>query len=658
MSGGADSSAAREPDFGIARDFYTFAPELLGDAVPEFEIVREVGKGSMGIVYEARRKRDGVRVALKVLPPSLTLTEQTLARFLREGRVMARIEHPDIVRCLGQGSGIAGGARLHWFAMEFVDGVTLQERLQVGPLPVQRACAIAARVGRALQFAHERGVVHRDVKPGNVMVRDDGTLEHGDAAAPPRVAITDFGLARETGTGSMTESGAIVGTPMYMAPEQVIGGSAHAGTLGDVYGLGATLYTLLCGQPPFDGPTAQSVLRAVVDDEPLRPRRLRSDLPRAVEAIVLKAMAKEPRDRYGSAQEMAEDLERWLAGDRVLARLPGPLVRATRQVAAHPLLATLVLLVVALGTGAFLLERERRAQLVQQHIAEAENWLAQAATTRDAQSRQRTADERRELLLAAVSAATDAVARDDGSPMAHFVRAKAWHRLRRLDEALQDLDAAERLLGGPTPELLHFRIDTLRQRGDAASIRSLQHDLTRLLALDPGPGTRTLVAEHLLEISDQARGLERSEALMLVRDVLRPVGADDPRGAVLGARLLEAEGAIDEALAAMRATRRRHEGNVYVHLQAAALYERLGLHAECTREQEMARLLEPDAADSSRSLLDLEGLGSFLGDVNALLQSLEPAAPPPDAPPPSTGPGGEPPGGQEPGRTPPRGNER
>ncbi|MCK5942441.1 MAG: serine/threonine protein kinase, partial [Planctomycetes bacterium] len=231
MSGpGPADEPADGPDFGQAREFYTFAPETLAQDLPEFELVREVGKGSMGIVFEARRRASGETVALKVLPPSLTLTERALARFLREGRIMARVSHPDIVRFHDQGR----RGKLHWFAMEFVAGVTLEQRLQVGPLPVQQACRIAARVGRALQFAHDHGVVHRDIKPGNIMLRDGSVDEL-------RVAITDFGLARETGTGSMTESGAIVGTPMYMAPEIVLGGTTAASTLADVYALGATL---------------------------------------------------------------------------------------------------------------------------------------------------------------------------------------------------------------------------------------------------------------------------------------------------------------------------------------------------------------------------------------------------------------------------------
>jgi serine/threonine protein kinase len=613
---------SQHPDFGQHRDFQTFAPETLGDALPEFEIVRELGKGSMGIVYEARRREDGRRIALKVLPPSLTLSERTLARFLREGRLMGRIEHPDIVRFLGQGEGRAGGVRLHWFAMEFVDGVTLQERVQLGPLPVRHACAIAARVARALQFAHDHGVVHRDVKPGNVMLRAEPL--HGDFdGEQPRVAITDFGLARETGTGSMTESGAIVGTPMYMAPELVLGGTAQAGTLADVYALGATLYTLLTGQPPFEGPTAQSVLRSVLDDEPLRPRRRRADLPAPVEAIVQKAMAKDPRHRYGSALEFAADLERFLRGERVLARAPGPLRTASQWLRRRPALAATLALLLVLAVGAAALWRERHQRLVEHGIAEAENWLAQASTARDERDQPRTESQRRELLMAAVSAASDVIARDPAVPQAHLLRAKAHHRLRQFDETLLDLDAAERLHGAPTPEVLHYRIDALRQRGDAASIRRLQQDLTHLLVLDSGDRSRTLVAEYLLELGQQATGLERSEALQTARQVLQPVGDADARAAVLRARLLEAADARDEALAVMRAVRQQHQGDVYVHLQAAAMFDRLGLSAEGRAEQETARLLQPAAAPPSPAAVDIERIGEFLGDVNRLLQALD-----------------------------------
>jgi tetratricopeptide (TPR) repeat protein len=606
------------PDFGSTREFYTFEPALLAEELGEFRDLREVGKGSMGLVYEAFRKSDGQRVAIKLLPPSLTLTERALARFLREGRIMAHVRHPDIVEFYDQGS----RGRFHWFVMEFVDGVTLQERLQVGPLPVRQSCQICAQVGRALQYAHERGVVHRDVKPGNIMLR---TPLPADPAAAPRVAITDFGLARETGTGSMTDSGAIVGTPMYMAPELVLGGTANASTLSDVYSLGATLYTLVTGVPPFDGPTAQSVLKAVVEQEPRSPRRRRADLPAAVAAMILKAMAKDPADRYGSPQEFAEDLERFVRGERVLARRPGLVQRGLRFALQRPLPTFLAALVCTLLIGAFALVRQSRRSALQQGVAEAERWLAEAATSRDEQGRPRSELQKRDLLLAAVAAASAVLQRDDSFALAWFARAKARHRLGDYASAIQDLDHLERILGAASPELLLYRLEALRQSSDHLSVRRLQQDLTQLLRLDPGDRTRDLVAEHLIDMSRNLHGEERGEVLAKARAVLAPIADGDARVAVTRARLLELEGEREAALAVMREVRSRHRGDIYVHLQAAAMFERLGEQEEGLRELETARLLGRDPsllADQTVGEVDVESFGAFLGEVERLLQAV------------------------------------
>jgi tetratricopeptide (TPR) repeat protein len=616
------------PDFGERRDFYTFAPESLAHELPQFAIEREVGKGSMGIVYEARVRATGQRVALKVLPPSLTLTERALARFLREGRIMARVRHPDIVGFVDQGT----QGRLHWFAMDFVDGVTLEERLRVGPLPVQQAARIAARTARALQFAHDHGVVHRDIKPGNLMLRSDveaaATTAGGD-----RIAITDFGLARETGTGSMTDSGAIVGTPMYMAPEIVLGGTQAASTLADVYSLGATLYTLVAGRPPFDGPTAQSVLKAVLEQDPTPPHRLRADLPPAVEAILGKAMARDPAHRYGAALEFAEDLERWLRGERVLARLPRLPARAYRWCRRRPLITALAAAVLLLSVSALLLVRERRHNAIERDLAGAERLLALASTERDEQDRVRSSSDRRDLLQAAVAVASAAIARDDSVAIAWFVRARAHHRLRQFTDAIHDLDTAERLRGVATAEILHFRIDALRHQGDATSLRRLQQDLTMLLRLDPSAHARALVAEHLLDFAARGSGSERADALARVQEVLADAGDDDPRAAVARARYLELEGATEAALLAMRQASKRHEGNLSVHLQAAAMFDRLDLLDEGAREHELVRKLQPDATPpTGTSPVDVGGLGDFLGDVDRVLRALDRAASPQPAP--------------------------
>ncbi|MCR9248133.1 MAG: serine/threonine-protein kinase [bacterium] len=623
--GGSGSSA---PDWGSTRDFYTFAPETLAAELPEFEILRQVGKGSMGIVYEARAKATNERVALKVLPPSLTLTERALARFYREGRLMARVRHPEIVAFHDRGT----RGRLHWFAMEFVDGVTLEERLAVGPLPVQQATAIVARVARALQFAHDRGVVHRDVKPGNIMLRTapDGESPSATAeAASLRVAVTDFGLARETGTGSMTESGAIVGTPMYMAPEMVLGGSAQAGTLADIYSLGATLYALVTGQPPFDGPTGQSVLKAVLEADPTPATRLRRDLPRNVAAIIHKAMDRDPRRRYGSALEFAEDLERHLRGEPVLARLPGPGARIWRLARRRPLptFLTAVVLVLALGGAWLLAERDRNAS--RQQLAEAERYLAVAATNVDERGNQRTATDRQDLLLSAVAAASAVIERGAHEPRAFFVRAQARFRLGDYAATIFDLDAAERAHGEATPDVLRLRIQALEALGDRASVRRLQRDLTNLLVIKPDVGTRALVAEHLLDLAEHANGQERTEALASARDVLGDAtNDDDARVVVSRARIRELADDIDGALAAMRAARIRFEGDLYVHLEAARMFDRHGLFDESARERQMARLLQPEGpAPTPSTQVDVDGLGEFLGDVDRLMQAL---APPPD----------------------------
>lgn len=611
------------PDFGEARDFYTFAPETLAADLPAFELIREVGKGSMGIVFEARQKDSGRIVALKVLPPSLTLTERALARFMREGRIMSRIQHPDIVDFIDQGR----QGRLHWFAMEFVAGATLEQRLQVGPVPVHQACVIIAKVGRALQFAHDRGVVHRDIKPGNIMLRDPDTAEPQQASADNiRVAITDFGLARETGTGSMTESGAIVGTPMYMAPEIVLGGTQAASTLADVYALGATLYALVTGKPPFDGPTAQGVLKAVTEEEPFPARRLRRDLPPAIDAIIEKAMSRNLALRYGSALELTEDLERFLSGERVLARRPTIARRSLRWCARRPLITVLAAAVMILGIGAAMLINERYHRETQRELADAERYLALAGTTDDESGRARSNRDRQDLLTRTVTATTKAIARDEGLAMAWFVRARAYHRLGQYRDAIWDLDMAERLRGVPSAEILHIRIDALRQLTDRSSVERVQIDLMRLLEIDQSDQTRTLIAEHLLDVAEHAGELEQKAAVARIKEILTGVSDDRPRAAVARARMLETDGMAAEALLAMNSALDKHPSNIYVHLQAARMFARNDLIEESKREDRLAQSMRLNGTETTSTTsppVDFGRLGSFLGEVDRALTVLD-----------------------------------
>ena len=607
---------AATPDFGSRTDFYTFAPETLARELPDFEIVREVGKGSMGIVYEAVRRADGQRVALKVLPPSLTLTEQALARFLREGELMSKVRHPGIVSALEHGR----QGRLHYFVMEFVDGVTADERLRVGPLPIQKAAEIACQVARALQVAHEHGVVHRDVKPSNLMIRQD-----------ERVAITDFGLARETGTGSMTESGSIVGTPMYMAPEQVLGERDVVGTRADVYGLGATLYHLVTGVPPFSGPTAQSVLKAVLERDPVPPRRLRSELPPALETIILVAMDKEPGRRYGSAQDLAEDLARFIRGERILSRRPRFSVRGYRAAAKRPLATLLTAVVIALAVVAFAMNHERQIEQLQLRVQEAESKIAQASALPD-QLRTMSTEKRHAHLLDAVEIASEAIAEDPDFAPAWFARAQAQHRLQEYHAALRDLDEAERRRGRPTPEILYFRIDTLGNLPGSGASQRLRDDLTTLLNLEPGPYTQSLVAEHLLDMASEAQGQARFEILAHADTVLANVRAQSARAALGRARLLELRGDLAQAEIAMSEARVRFRGDPLVHYHASQMFRRLGNHKESRHEARLARILDPLSwpensdpascpASQDRAPVDMDEVHGFL---SALMGVLEP----------------------------------
>jgi len=611
-------------DFGARADFYTFAPETLAQELPQFAIQREVGKGSMGVVYEAVRLADGRRVALKILPPSLTLTEHALARFMREGQIMQRIDHPSLCKVLDLGH----KARLHYFVMEFVDGLTLDERLRAGPMPIRQAAEIGAQVARALQFAHDHGVVHRDVKPSNVML----------CANDAGVKITDFGLAREAGTGSMTESGALVGTPMYMAPEQILGERGAVDNRSDVYGLGATLYQLLTGEPPFQGPSTQAVLGQVLSTDPLRPRRLRRDVPPDLEAIVLQALEKDPADRYGSALELAEDLERFLRGERVHARLPGPLKRLWRLALKQPTVAGLVLLILALTIGAGVLWQSLRMRALEADLAGAESALAQAWLTHDDQQRQVTAEERRNLLNRAVAKASDVLARDTSYARAWFVRAKAYHRLQNYAEALHDLNRAAET-GGLNADLLHFRIDTLRQLGGREAQAELRRDLVRLLDIDGSPTSWAMAVDHLLDLAKHAEGpVDREELLTLAERVLdrAPAEQRSPRAALARATVCELRGDPAGAAEAMRRARSEHRGNAMVHAEAARLYRRLGLSAEASSAASVARALDPaledaplesDFAESAKPMPAIAGaeFRGFLESLELLLDALDSA---------------------------------
>jgi serine/threonine protein kinase len=363
LGSGADGSAPPPGPGGEA------VPGVLGD----YRIVREVGRGGMGVVYEAEQISLGRRVALKVLPFAATMDPRQLQRFQNEARAAASLHHEHIVPVYAVGCERA----VHFYAMQFIEGQSLAELIAAqepssrglappedgvttancrvfparkspaAPAPDTRTVAAAStqaaprdvpyfrrvaewgiQAAAALEHAHSLGIVHRDVKPANLIVDGGGKLW-----------VADFGLARTVNDAGLTMSGDLLGTLRYMSPEQALARHGLVDHRTDVYSLGATLYELLTGRPAVEGKDRQEILKRIADEEP--PRALDRGVPHDLETIVLKALAKEPADRYATAQELADDLGRWLAGVPIRARPVGRAGHFWRWCRRNPVVASL-----------------------------------------------------------------------------------------------------------------------------------------------------------------------------------------------------------------------------------------------------------------------------------------------------------------------------
>ncbi len=303
--------------------------ETLDRQLEAYRVIRQIGHGAMGVVFEAVQKSLGRRVAIKVLPTNLALRKRTVKRFLREAEAMGRLSHENIVAVYDVGS----IRNLHYFSMKYVEGPPLDRVLKAGPVAIADAIQIGIDVASALAHAHAHGVLHRDIKPGNLL-RDF-----------ERVVLTDFGLARPLDseeTGTMTESGDLVGTPLYMAPEQISGDSERMDGRADVWGLGVTLYELLAQRPPFTGPNAQGILNSILQKDPPLLHKIRDDVPRDLEAVILKCLEKDPARRYSGAAALVEDLEAVRDGRSVTASTPRFYDPAVRWARRHPVEVSVV----------------------------------------------------------------------------------------------------------------------------------------------------------------------------------------------------------------------------------------------------------------------------------------------------------------------------
>ena len=577
--------------------------DLVGKRLGEFEITRELGRGGMGVVYEAVQTSLGRRVALKVLGPGLGLTPRAVDRFRREAAAAAKLHHTNIVPVYATGEHDG----THFYAMELIDGPSLDAVIRQlrgpdgdtrtkpppsaaatgpyvptsltpppsgsgsGPRPsaerFDRAAAMIADVADALHHAHQQGVTHRDIKPSNLLLSSDG-----------RLSVTDFGLARILEQPGMTVTGEFVGTPAYMSPEQVTAGRVPVDHRTDIYSLGATLYELLVLRPPFLADGRDKLLAMVVQKEPAAPRSIDPKVPRDLETICLKCLEKDPDRRYQTAKVLADDLRRYLSRFAILARRAGPLARAKKWVKRNPALSAAGLaLLFALGAAGFF------------------GWLAEA------EKQQRLADEQRqaeELLAerrraAIEQAMTAAMAADLGAAEKALERAEELgastgevRLLRgfiaqlngRLSEAVRELEQAVRLM----PDSVTARAllaDSLAWGGDWTAAGRVLDEATRLTPRTPED---KLFLGHTLSDFRSADGLPLMDQALAER----PSGMGHVLRADARGDLAQQTGTVSDAEAAVadaEVAKRLLPGNLFAlcvagnaRLHAAIAYRKAG----------------------------------------------------------------------------------
>jgi tetratricopeptide (TPR) repeat protein/tRNA A-37 threonylcarbamoyl transferase component Bud32 len=478
------------PDLVPALDIAPAPPELA-----DYEILGELGRGGMGVVYQARHRKLDRVVALKVILAGAYAGSAELARFLAEAQAVARLQHPNIVQVFEWGE----HQQVPYLALEFVSGGSLAERVRQAPLPPTKAAECVEQLARAVGCAHAAGIIHRDLKPENVLLTADGT---------PKVA--DFGLAKRVETGEpqaaapgaadLTRPGSIVGTPNYMAPEQARGGRGGVGPAADIYSLGAILYRLLSGRPPFQAASVMDTLWQVLHKEPVALGSLQPGVPRDLETICLKCLEKEPARRYDSAVALADDLRRFRAGESILARPVGRAERLWKWARRRPAVAALsVALVAAVALGFALVTwkwlDERAARADAEASGQREREAKELAQVKEAE-----ALAQRDLALRYFNKAQEAVNQltlisesDD------FLRSepRLEHlRKRLLDEALAYYQAfLKDKSSDPTVRLAtaiaNVRIgDLLAEQGDKAAAEHAYRDglaiLEQLAAAQPG----------------------------------------------------------------------------------------------------------------------------------------------------------------------------
>ena len=508
-------------------DAQQYSRSFIGKTLGDYRILREIGHGSMGIVFAAQTDRLDRVVALKVLPPSLSVTETVIKRFMREAQSVAKLDHENIVQIYATGDQDG----VYYYAMQFIEGSPLDDVLKERKLTFEESAKITALAARALFFAHENAIIHRDVKPANII------LSYKD-----RPVLTDFGLARPEKAATLTASGALVGTPIYMSPEQVRGERANIDRRTDIYSLGITFYEMLTGTTPFEAESTQEILNKIEFHDPRPARKVLADVPKALETICHKAIEKEADRRYQTAIEFALDLERFLSGEQIQAR-PTPLhTRLIKKAVQHRMITSLGALLTVAVVLVFFATRKSSENKESATSAQYSKSLIEGSEYL-----------RRGEHTAALRSFDQAVFLRPKLAASYVERGKAYVTLENHESAVEDFERALELDPGNVHARMWRGISRVRYGSDEEFSAGFK-DLEEMLGASPND-TETLfeVARVCLDLAAN-RNIDRAKRDNFISfgyqyvTKLLDLDPNNDQALVIQGLLLEEQGLLQEAL--------------------------------------------------------------------------------------------------------------